>query len=232
MTLASTEPRPKAAHLWERDDADFYIEPVWCAERLFAVEKFEGGVFDPACGIGTIPRAAQAAGLDADGADLIDRADGRYVTADFIGATEPVDNIVANPPFKLARPFAQRALRLARGKVALLLPTKWLSGDARSRWLETTPLRRVWFLCPRPSMLPGHLIVAGEKAGGGTVDYMWLVWERGFEGKPHVASLRRDGWRCVGSFPATSKTSGRAPAQTASSWRGQKPGDNRTRKDF
>jgi hypothetical protein len=56
MTEILIEPRPKAAHLWERDAADFYIEPAWCAERLFAVEKFEGSVIDPACGLGTIVR--------------------------------------------------------------------------------------------------------------------------------------------------------------------------------
>jgi hypothetical protein len=193
MTLphATAEPRAKAAHIWQRDEHDFYVEEPWCAERLFEVERFEGGIFDPACGSGTIVRAAHAAGLDADGVDLIDRTGGRYTVADFLKAGEPADNVVTNPPFKLARPFAEHALRFARGKVALVLPSKWIQGDARSRWLETTPLRRVWFLCPRPSMLPGRLVLAGEKAGGGTVDYAWFVWERGFEGKPHVEWLRR-----------------------------------------
>jgi hypothetical protein len=193
--IAIAEPRGKAAHVWERDEHDFYIEEPWCASRLFDVERFEGSIFDPACGSGTIVRAAQAAGLDADGADLIDRAGGQYGVADFMKAAELVDNIASNPPFKLARPFAERALLLARGKVALVLPSKWIQGDARSRWLETTPLRRVWFLCPRPSMLPGRLVLAGEKASGGTVDYAWFCWERGFEGKPHVAWLRREAAR-------------------------------------
>ena len=33
----------RSSALWTRGAADFYLEPAWCAERLFAVEKFEGG---------------------------------------------------------------------------------------------------------------------------------------------------------------------------------------------
>jgi hypothetical protein len=41
-------------------------------------------------------------------------------------------------------------------------------------------------------MLPGRLILAGEKAGGGTVDYAWFIWKIDYQGKPQVAWLRRD----------------------------------------
>jgi beta-xylosidase len=67
-------------------------------------------------------------------------------------------------------------------KVALLLPATWHLGDKRSRWLETTPLRRIWCLTPRPSMPPGAVILAGETPGGGTQDFAWYVWLRGYDG--------------------------------------------------
>ena len=53
--------RPRRSHIFDRDDHDFYVEPPWCSERLFAVEPFAGLIWDPAAGSGTIPRAARAA---------------------------------------------------------------------------------------------------------------------------------------------------------------------------
>jgi hypothetical protein len=103
-----------------------------------------------------------------------------------------VDNIVCNPPFGIAEKFVARALTKASRKVAMLLPANWVQGDKRSRWLETTPLRRVWFIAPRPSMPPGAAIEAGQKPGNGTTDYAWFVWLRGFDGYPEIRWLHRD----------------------------------------
>jgi hypothetical protein len=74
----------------------------------------------------------------------------------------------------------------------LLLPANWVQGDKRSRMLAGTPLRRVWFITPRPSMPPGHVLEAGGKPGNGTTDYAWFVWLRGYDGAPEVRWLRRD----------------------------------------
>jgi hypothetical protein len=108
------------------------------------------------------------------------------------------DNIVSNPPFglcdsKKGKPgFVELALRRAQRKVALLMPANWVQGDKRSRWLETTPLQKVLFLSPRPSMPPGQVLEAGVKPGNGTTDYAWFVWERGHSGAPTIGWLRRD----------------------------------------
>ena len=101
------------------------------------------------------------------------------------------ENIVSNPPFGIAERFVRHAPLVARRKVAMLLPSKWVQGDRRSRWLEATPLKRVLFLTPRPSMPPGAVILAGIEPGNGTVDYAWFVWEQGYQGRPIVGWLRR-----------------------------------------
>ena len=75
--------------------------------------------------------------------------------------------------------------------MALLLPANWIQGDKRSRWIEHTPLRRVWFISPRPSMPPGHIIAAGAKPGNGTTDYAWFVWQQDYDGPAEVRWLRR-----------------------------------------
>lgn len=191
--LATVEPlRKRDSHLWARDPHDWYVEPEWCSERLFAVEKFQGTIWDPACGTGRIVRAARAAGNYADGADLIAR--GEFLGGfDFMeGAYERRANIVCNPPFKIAVKFVQRALYVTEHKTAMLLPANWVQGDKRARWLETTPLRRVLFITPRPSMPPGAAVEAGMKAGGGKVDFAWFIWLRGYDGKPELGWLRRD----------------------------------------
>jgi len=74
----------------------------------------------------------------------------------------------------------------------MLLPATWLLGDRRARWLETTPLVRVLFITPRPSMPPGAVIMAGQKPGNGTTDYAWFVWGRGHVGGPQIGWLRRN----------------------------------------
>ena len=107
-------------------------------------------------------------------------------------------NIVSNPPFGFcddrksrSHPFVERCLERAERKVALLLPANWVQGDMRSRWLERTPLRRVWFLSPRPSMPPGHVLASGAKPGNGTTDYAWFVWQMDYDGATEVRWLRR-----------------------------------------
>ena len=62
-----------------------------------------------------------------------------------------------------------------------------------ARWLEQTPLARIWLLTPRPSMPPGEAILRGEKPAGGKVDFCWLVFEVGYYGKSIVRWLQRDG---------------------------------------
>lgn len=206
MTLLESSPRTKDAHLWARHPQDWYVEPIWTSERLFAVEPFDGGVLDPACGSGRIVEAAKRVGHYALGSDLEDRANGAYWhSIDFISNDFPrevcasedagglIANIVSNPPFGIADAFAAHSLSLARKKVALLLPTKWMNGAKRGAWLETTPLRRVWLLGPRPSMPPGPAIEAGIAPGNGTTDFAWFVWEQGYRERPVLSWLRRDG---------------------------------------
>lgn len=183
--------RKRESHLWERDPNDWYVEPEWCSARLFVMEQFVGTIWDPACGMGRILAGARAAGLPAIGTDLIDRGCGAG-GVDFLKLDEHPPNIVSNPPFSLAEKFVIRALNLTQRKVAMLLPANWVQGDTRSRWLETTPLARVLFITPRPSMPPGTVVAAGGTPGNGTTDYAWFIWSRGHRYAPTIGWLRRD----------------------------------------
>lgn len=195
--------RKRNSNIWAREEHDHYVEDGWCSARLFEEEKFEGSVVDPSCGFGRIVASARAAGYYSWGSDIVQRtpaaAQYDFLDRTWPGAPKIVDNIVSNPPFDLCSDretgralYVEKALDMARCKVALLLPANWHVGDKRSRWLESTPLRRVLFLTPRPSMPPGHVIAAGEKPGNGTKDYAWFVWLRGYDGPWSGGWLRRD----------------------------------------
>lgn len=183
---------PIAAHSWEREANEHYVEPHWCSERLFEEEKFEGQIWDPCCEFGRIPEAAKKAGKLTYASDLVDRGYAYFCCAeDFLKCTDNTasPNIVCNPPFNIAGRFAAHALALGNTrKVAMIFPTARLNA---AHWLHQTPLTRVW-LMTWPSMPPGHFITAGEKPGGGKMDFCWLVWERGFVGETQLRWLRRD----------------------------------------
>lgn len=183
--------KPLKAHVWEREANEHYVEPEWCSERLFTEESFQGNIWDPCCGFGRIIVSAKKAGLNASGSDLIDRGcDSSLTPYDFLSSLLIVtQNIVCNPPFDIAPQFALHALKLAERKVAMIFPTARLNA---AHWLRETPLTRVWLMTPRPSMPPGHTILAGQKPGGGKMDYCWLVWERNYVGPTEIKWLRRD----------------------------------------
>jgi hypothetical protein len=190
IDLPAKGKRSRRSHIFDRDDHDFYVEPAWCSERLFAVEPFTGLIWDPAAGSGTILRAARAAGLSNFASDIAEHGYGPR--QDFLTAPAPaaVFSVVTNPPFRLARAFVERALTLGAVKTVIIFPTARLNA---ARWLEQTPLARIWLLTPRPSMPPGEAILRGEKPAGGRVDFCWLVFEVGYCGASMVRWLRRDG---------------------------------------
>jgi hypothetical protein len=188
--MTATETRAKHTHIFKRDRNDRYVEPRWCSARLFAVEHFDGPVFDPCAGTGQILAAAAAIGLDAVGADIAPCIDG-VMQSDFFADQTVVANIVSNPPYDRMREFALHALERVESKVALLLPAARL--NAAGSWLASTPLRRVWLLSPRPSIPPHSYLLAGHKPSGGRVDFGFWVWQRGYRGYPHLRWLHRDG---------------------------------------
>ncbi len=188
------ESAPVKAHSWQREANEHYVEPHWCSERLFAEEMFDGTIWDPCCGFGRIPGAAIKAGYLAVGTDIKDRGYADFGgICDFLSADKwphhDAFSIVCNPPFNIVPEFALHALGIGIAKVAMIFPTARLNA---AHWLRETPLARVWLMTPRPSMPPGHTIAAGEKPGGGKVDFCWLVWTRGRIGPADLRWLRRD----------------------------------------
>ncbi len=162
--------------------------PKYAPAALLRCERFIGHVWDPACGGGNILRAASANGYQFQvvGTDIKQRGERAFWFRgehDFLNWTgQPLaQNIITNPPFArgvLAEAFIRKALDISVGKVAVFVDQRFLGGAGRAAGLWTdNPPDRIWMITPRPSCPPGAYLEAGNKAGGGTADYVWLVWD-------------------------------------------------------
>lgn len=176
----------------KRASNDWYCDPPEAIEALLDVERFAGRSVDPSCGRGTIPKAMVVRGMYCRGTDLVDRGYGDAGVDFFTAAFPGFDNIISNCPYNVAQAYAERALAIARHKVALLLPLTFLEGSKRAAWLDRSPLARVWVFPWRISMPPGELLVAGAvKPEGGKKAYAWFVWEHGHRGRPQLDWLKK-----------------------------------------
>ena len=209
--------RDRKSKIWDRDPDAWYVEEPWCAERLFQDEVFPGRVVDPCAGRGTIVAAGLDHGVRIEGFDLRHRGsdlvrgglDFFALPVPYMPGTFPCDCIVSNPPYatwkqvgrrrpdhithaRLDDAFLDLSLQRARVKVALFLPTNWISSDERSRRLEALPFYREYRLSPRPSCPPGSYLEAGNAPKDGRVDFSWFVFLKGFQGTPTVHFMRRD----------------------------------------
>jgi hypothetical protein len=136
--------------------------------------------------------------ITALGADIVDRLDRKalkrivFATGDFLERPPipAVHNIICNPPYDLISEFCELAIEIATNKVAMLVPLRRL---APAHWLERLPLETIWIMTPRPTMLPGTYIAAGNKPGGGKQDFCWLVFRKGLIAwVPRLRWLHRD----------------------------------------
>jgi len=174
----------------DRERDDFYPTPPAGTRALLAVERFEGAIWEPACGQGDMSRELEAAGYQVISTDLLDRGYGE-ARVDFLMEWQPrAPNIVTNPPFKHAEGFVRKALSLTTGKVAMLCRLAWLEGKQRRELFEGTPLARVWVFAGRLQIQRGRLAETSDASG--MVAFAWFVWEHGHCGAPALGWVSPD----------------------------------------
>jgi hypothetical protein len=194
---------------YPRDRRDWYVEPRWSVELMLDQlecdgEPFVGEVLDPCCGAGTIPSCLLARGIAARGSDLIDRGYGDV--RNLFDITEPVDNIMANPPYRIAEACVRHMVSIARRRVLLILPLPfWVSRERNALFCELPP--RLFYPCSdRPSMPTGVMTGRHDENGdiiqpdntGGTAEYGWFRFDIGYRGPMETRML---GLRTAGSCP-------------------------------
>jgi hypothetical protein len=180
---------------YPRAGGDFYTEPSWVVSALFHHISLRLGLHDPCCGAGTIIDTALKVGLQASGADIADRAAGRFEVRDFLADEMTYPNIVTNPPYKHASRIITHALAHVEsgGQVAALVPIGFLSSQRRYPLYCRAEFELVLVLSRRPSLPPGELLQKhGESIRhSGSTDFVWTVWRRDRTGgEPRIHWIR------------------------------------------
>lgn len=158
---------------------EFYPTPPEATRALLSVERFDGSIWEPACGEGAIANVLADAGHKVVATDLVEYGFG-ISGIDFLKELRPrAKHIVTNPPYGsgLADAFAEKALGFAAdtgGSVAMLLNMASLSHRRRTAWWKAKPPARLYaiddIVCwpshrygPAPEYFTKHR-------------YIWAVW--------------------------------------------------------
>lgn len=166
--------KPTLKRSADLDGPDFFPTPAWATLALIEHEKFEGPIWECACGDGSMSRVLMQTGQEVLSTDLYDRGFGTP-HVDFLKTKKPCANIVTNPPYNSAEGFVHKGLELATNKFALLLRLAFLEGGNRHRTIfASTPPSRVWAFSERITFYAA----GAERKGSGTTAYAWFVWDK------------------------------------------------------
>jgi len=174
-----------------RVEDDFYATPMEATEALMKSEKFDGNIWECACGNGLMSEILKKYNTVIS-SDLIDRGYGK-IGIDFLKTNnrdsgyDIYDNIITNPPFNLFQEFAEKALYEVNKKVALFGKLQALEGNKRATFLQNSPLKTVYVFKKRINPLRnGNPLDENGKKWCSTMAFAWYVWEKGYEGKPTI----------------------------------------------
>jgi hypothetical protein len=160
---------------YQRMARDAYETPPWVTEALLPHLPAGLVVWEPACGDGRMARVLKAAGFQVVATDIVTGQD--FLT---MPAPAPVNAIVTNPPYALAKEFIERPLTCA-DLVAMLLRCDYdhargrvhLFGGCRAFAKKLVLTKRVvWF--------------AGPKAAP-SFNHAWFLWDRQHSGPATIA---------------------------------------------
>lgn len=157
----------------KRREFDYYPTPVEVIEALLDREEFFGEVWEPASGDDRIVDALKRRGIDAVGTDI-------QSGDDFFKTRRTPECIITNPPYSHATEFVARSFRLAKHKVAMLLPLEFLTGVGRYQkiWTSTEFGLKSMYVFPRR--------IQFIKGASPPNSHVWFVWEKGHVGPPKL----------------------------------------------
>jgi hypothetical protein len=181
-----------------RPENDHYPTPPAATWALLRCERFAGPVWEPCAGAGEMASVLRDSGLFVVASTIEERNPalcGVHGGIDFLSVdcdpNWPVfDNIITNPPFKIAEKIIRKALSHRPAKVAMLLNIKFLSRVGRARnFFHFHPPSRVWVIGDRITMYPADY---DGPRGTTTETHAWFVWDDSHIGAPQI------GWVVAG----------------------------------
>jgi hypothetical protein len=166
--------KPTMKRFADLDGPDYFPTPAWATHALADNERFDGDIWESACGNGAMSEVLELYGNRVASSDLYDRGYGD-AGVDFLSAKRRAANIVTNPPYNSAEGFVRAGLEKADHKFALLLRLAFLEGANRQRTIFSKhPPSRVWIFSERITFYPANAV----QKGSGTTAYAWFVWDR------------------------------------------------------
>jgi hypothetical protein len=151
---------------------------------LLEQENFSKRIWEPACGEGHVSKVLLAHGYEVLSTDLFDRGYG-VGDKNFLDVNQSglAIDIVTNPPYKYAKEFVKKALKVvAEGqKVAMLLKLTFLEGQSRRTLFRDYPPQTVYVSSAR--------LECGKNGcftGSSAVAYAWYVWKKGYLGPTNI----------------------------------------------
>ena len=166
----------------DREENDFYPTPDNATQSLLDRQKFDGNIWECACGNGAMSKLMINNGYDVYSSDLIDRGFGE-TGIDFLQSTKQADNIVTNPPFNLATEFTTHAFTLARKKVVMLSKISYLEGvKRREQIFNKRKLEKVLIFSRRVPFKKE----SSNKLAGGLMAFGWFIYDVNYNGLPTI----------------------------------------------
>lgn len=168
----------------EREPNDYCATDPKAIDILCEYEEFNGSIWECAAGSGHMSKRLIELGYDVISTDLIDRG---YCMGgvDFLKATKSLaPNIITNPPYKYLNEFMLKAMEILPmgGKLALFLKVQHLSSQERKKIYKSYPPVYVYISSSRILCAKNADFDTIKNNGGSAVDYMWVVWVKGYTG--------------------------------------------------
>ena len=165
-----------------REKDDFYPTPENATQALLDRQKFEGVIWECACGNGAMSKVMIDNGYTVKSTDLIDRGYGE-TNIDFLLSYDKVDNIVTNPPFNLATEFTTHAFTLAKKKVVMLSKISYLEGIKRREVIfNQKKLEKVLIFSRRVPFKKEST----QKLASGLMAFGWFIYDVNYDGLPTI----------------------------------------------
>ncbi len=166
--------KPTMKRFADLSGADYFPTPRWATFALIDNEKFDGDIWECACGDGAMSEVLKETGRPVYSSDLYERGHGEP-GIDFLEPPRSADNIITNPPYNCAEGFVRSGVSYSNRKFALLLRLAFLEGANRARTIFFEhPPSRVWVFSERITFYPA----GAERKGSGTTAYAWFVWDK------------------------------------------------------
>lgn len=162
----------------EREMDDFYPSPPYVVEELLKREKFEGSIWECACGEGAISNLLIDNNYNVYSSDLIYRGYGDQL--DFLKTNLNYDNIITNPPYKLGKEFILKAKESSNKKIAMFFKTVFLESESRYEMFQDSnyKLETVYQFSKRISLYKNGI----KLKNSGMIAYAWFVWNKDYKG--------------------------------------------------